>query len=210
MKAQQLFRSLALLAATSLVALQPLSAQRRGDSSTTSSRRTTSSTTVDNSSRRENSSVKPNSDRNKPSGQPDRGQGNVERPSSPNRDKDVVHNSRPSNKPAPNKPQYTSPSNSKYGNRGDRYKADYIRRNGQHYVHQAPPKPRYEPLRYDNRYHNRRGYVWVSGYWQWDNWSRSYYWVDGYWARERAGYAYYPGYWEPVRGGYVWIEGGWF
>jgi len=58
----------------------------------------------------------------------------------------------------------------------------------------APP-----PLRYE-RVVERRGYVWVPGYWSWNG--HRHVWVAGYSAPERHGYHYYPSRWD--RDGRYW------
>ncbi len=53
-------------------------------------------------------------------------------------------------------------------------------------------------------------YVWVSGYWDWDDYYRDYVWVDGTWALPpRRGWAWTDGYWECGPNGYIWISGYW-
>jgi hypothetical protein len=60
----------------------------------------------------------------------------------------------------------------------------------------APP-----PLRHEAIPAPRRGYVWVSGYW---NWHRNrHVWVPGTWVRERRGYAYQHHQW--VQRGDSWV-----
>src|SRR5579872_1270358 len=53
------------------------------------------------------------------------------------------------------------------------------------------------------------GYLWVPGYWAWDE-ELGYYWVPGYWtAPPEVGYLWTPGYWGWVGGVYAWHAGYW-
>ncbi|MDR0427856.1 MAG: YXWGXW repeat-containing protein [Dysgonamonadaceae bacterium] len=53
-------------------------------------------------------------------------------------------------------------------------------------------------------------YVWIDGYWSWDDYYREYVWVQGYWARAPYRDAYWiPGYWEFYGNGYRWINAYW-
>jgi hypothetical protein len=53
-------------------------------------------------------------------------------------------------------------------------------------------------------------YVWIDGYWSWDNYYREYVWVQAYWAVAPYVNAYWiPGYWESYRNGYRWIDACW-
>lgn len=53
-------------------------------------------------------------------------------------------------------------------------------------------------------------YVWVNGYWDWDDYYRDYVWVDGTWALPpRHGWVWTDGYWENGPNGYLWISGYW-
>lgn len=40
----------------------------------------------------------------------------------------------------------------------------------------------------------RDGYIWISGYWNWDG--HRHVWVGGHWAHARPGYSYHPARWE--------------
>jgi glycine zipper 2TM protein/YXWGXW repeat-containing protein len=69
-------------------------------------------------------------------------------------------------------------------------------------VYQAPPAPVvYAPPQ------PRAGFVWVSGFWQWDG--RRYHWREGYWERERPGFEYVPAAWVLVGGGWRLTPGHW-
>lgn len=46
----------------------------------------------------------------------------------------------------------------------------------------------------------RRGYVWVSGYWDWRG--HRHHWVRGHWKRHRPGYYYEPARWVHRGGRY--------
>ena len=54
---------------------------------------------------------------------------------------------------------------------------------------------------------NRRGYLWISGYWRWAG--LTYVWTNGFWERERHGFHWHDGYWEETPHGFYWIEGYW-
>jgi hypothetical protein len=54
------------------------------------------------------------------------------------------------------------------------------------------------------------GYIWVPGYWAWDEEAGDYYWVPGYWAPPPAvGLLWTPGYWGWSGGLYIWHAGYW-
>src|SRR5580693_5804240 len=51
------------------------------------------------------------------------------------------------------------------------------------------------------------GYLWVPGYWAYDN-DYGYYWVPGYWSEPpEVGFLWTPGYWGYVGGVYAWNDG---
>ncbi|MDR1720394.1 MAG: YXWGXW repeat-containing protein [Dysgonamonadaceae bacterium] len=53
-------------------------------------------------------------------------------------------------------------------------------------------------------------YVWIDGYWTWDNRYREYVWVQSHWALVPYQGAYWiPGYWELYGGRYRWIDACW-
>jgi hypothetical protein len=53
------------------------------------------------------------------------------------------------------------------------------------------------------------GYLWVPGYWAWDD-EEGYYWVPGYWAAPpTVGFLWTPGYWGWSGGVYAWHAGYW-
>ena len=58
----------------------------------------------------------------------------------------------------------------------------------------APPPP-------------RAGFVWVSGFWEWEG--RRYLWREGYWERERPGFEYVPAAWILVGGAWRLTPGHW-
>src|SRR5687767_8804451 len=66
---------------------------------------------------------------------------------------------------------------------------------------QAPPPPREE------RFANRRGFVWVPGHWDWEN--GQYVWVDGKYERERRGKRFRQARWELQNGAWVRVDGSW-
>jgi len=53
------------------------------------------------------------------------------------------------------------------------------------------------------------GYIWIPGYWAWDE-DEGYYWVPGYWeAPPEVGFLWTPGYWGWSGGAYLWHAGYW-
>lgn len=69
-------------------------------------------------------------------------------------------------------------------------------------IETAPPPPRAERVPAA-----RRGYVWVPGYWNWQN--RRHVWVKGTWVRERKGYTYHQPTWEQRDGKWQMERGNW-
>lgn len=67
-----------------------------------------------------------------------------------------------------------------------------------------PPAPVYEPVPVA-----RPGYVWIPGYWDWDDHYRKHAWKRGYWERERPGYIYESPRWVQGGGGWVLVPGRW-
>jgi hypothetical protein len=54
------------------------------------------------------------------------------------------------------------------------------------------------------------GYVWVPGYWAWDERAADYYWVPGTWvAPPTGGLLWTPGYWSCRNDVYSWVPGYW-
>jgi hypothetical protein len=70
------------------------------------------------------------------------------------------------------------------------------------YVDTAPPAPRYEVVPAP-----RAGYVWQSGYWDWNNGHHN--WHKGYWVKEKHGYYYHPSRWEQRDGRWTLEHGRW-
>ena len=78
------------------------------------------------------------------------------------------------------------------------------------YAYTDPPPPRYTYVE------ARPGYVWVDGYWYWQN--SNWAWRNGYYAAERPGYywvqgtyvqrRYRPGYWSRGRTPVVHVQPG--
>lgn len=65
----------------------------------------------------------------------------------------------------------------------------------------APPPVRVE------RYDNRRGYVYVSGNWNWSG--NQWVWVAGHYERERRGYRYREPRWEQQNDAWISVQGAW-
>lgn len=53
------------------------------------------------------------------------------------------------------------------------------------------------------------GFVWISGYWWWDDERSDFIWLSGVWRRPPPGLTWVPGYWNQVAGGYQWVSGYW-
>jgi|SRR5688500_2137949 len=70
------------------------------------------------------------------------------------------------------------------------------------YVNFAPPPAYYEPVPVA-----RVGWVWVPGYWGWQN--HAYHWVPGHYVRARPGYVYHAPSWYSHGGRYYYAHGGW-
>jgi hypothetical protein len=86
-----------------------------------------------------------------------------------------------------------------------------VDRNGRPLGGGAPPVAEYPvapppPVQVENP-GMRAGYVWVSGYYQWQG--GAYAWTPGHWERERANMIWQPGRWELRGDRYVWVEGNW-
>jgi hypothetical protein len=69
-------------------------------------------------------------------------------------------------------------------------------------VRVAPPQPRVERVPPP-----RRGYVWVSGNWDWNG--RRYVWRTGHWERARPGHRWREDRWVERNGGWARERGGW-
>src|SRR5262245_1470922 len=68
---------------------------------------------------------------------------------------------------------------------------------------EAPPPPREE------RHEVRRGYVWVSGHWDWNRRERRWDWIGGRLERERRGQRWREARWEQRGDEWVLIDGQW-
>lgn len=53
------------------------------------------------------------------------------------------------------------------------------------------------------------GYVWISGYWAWDDDRKDFIWISGVWRIPPANSEWVPGYWTKVADGYQWVAGFW-
>jgi WXXGXW repeat (2 copies) len=54
------------------------------------------------------------------------------------------------------------------------------------------------------------GYIWVPGYWDWDDVDADYYWVPGTWVMApEVGFLWTPGYWAWDGNGFVFTDGYW-
>lgn len=68
----------------------------------------------------------------------------------------------------------------------------------------APPPPRVE-----NPGPARRGHIWITGSWTWNNDAKQYTWVPGHWGRIKANHTWHPPRWEQRGNGWIRIEGEW-
>ena len=71
------------------------------------------------------------------------------------------------------------------------------------YVTVDPPAPRLEVIGSAPA----PGYVWIDGYWGWDN--GAYAWRQGRWERPRSGYRWVPHRWQRDSGGWRLSAGYW-
>jgi hypothetical protein len=78
-----------------------------------------------------------------------------------------------------------------------------IKSNRNNIIVKRPNRPNYVK----KPFLNRRGYLWISGYWGWSG--NTYIWIDGFWERERHGFHWHDGYWEETPHGFYWVEGYW-
>lgn len=67
-----------------------------------------------------------------------------------------------------------------------------------------PPAPMYEVVPAP-----RPGYVWLPGYWDWDDGHHKHAWKKGRWELERPGYVYESPRWIQSRDGWVLVPGRW-
>ena len=66
---------------------------------------------------------------------------------------------------------------------------------------QPPPEPRAE------NQGNKKGYVWITGRWDWQN--ANWEWVPGHWERAKAKHHWRSGEWRLDGDVYIWVDGGW-
>lgn len=52
-------------------------------------------------------------------------------------------------------------------------------------------------------------YVWVPGYWAWDQDRKGYIWISACWRAAPANMSWVPGYWSQAEGGWEWVAGFW-
>lgn len=52
-------------------------------------------------------------------------------------------------------------------------------------------------------------YIWISGYWAWDEERASFIWISGVWRLPPPGRTWMPGYWTEAGGGWQWVSGFW-
>ena len=53
------------------------------------------------------------------------------------------------------------------------------------------------------------GYVWVEGYWRWNNFFERYVWQKARWKKIKRNHIWVPGFWESSPAGFYWVEGYW-
>ena len=57
--------------------------------------------------------------------------------------------------------------------------------------------------------YKRPGYIWMDGYWQWNNFYGRYIWKQARWKKIKRNHYWIPGFWEITLGGFVWVQGYW-
>ena len=57
--------------------------------------------------------------------------------------------------------------------------------------------------------YNRRGYIWVEGYWKWNAFFGQYTWQKARWKKVKRNHYWVPGFWEITPGGFFWVAGYW-
>lgn len=55
----------------------------------------------------------------------------------------------------------------------------------------------------------RPGYVYIDGYWKWNNKRRTYVWVDGRYVKKKKNKVWVTGTWVKVSGGWTYKQGYW-
>ena len=55
----------------------------------------------------------------------------------------------------------------------------------------------------------RTGYIWVDGYWKWNNRYRKYVWINGRTFKNKKNKVWIQGQWSKTRGGYFYTRGHW-
>ncbi|MFH1746149.1 MAG: YXWGXW repeat-containing protein [Planctomycetota bacterium] len=71
----------------------------------------------------------------------------------------------------------------------------------------SPPPESIEEMPPDER--PEGNFVWIGGYWSWDDEDGDYLWVSGIWRDVPPGRQWVPGYWRQSPKGYQWISGYW-
>lgn len=55
----------------------------------------------------------------------------------------------------------------------------------------------------------RTGYIWVDGYWKWNNRYRKYVWINGRTIKNKKNKVWIQGHWSKNGGGYFYARGYW-
>ncbi len=54
-----------------------------------------------------------------------------------------------------------------------------------------------------------RDFIWIPGYWGWEDPEQRFIWISGVWRRPPLGATWNPGFWQKVTTGYAWVSGFW-
>ena len=81
-----------------------------------------------------------------------------------------------------------------------------VKKNRNHVVVSKPRRPGIIVKRPN---YQRRGYVWVEGYWKWNAFFGQYMWQKARWIKIKRNHFWVPGFWEVTPGGFFWVEGYW-
>ena len=81
-----------------------------------------------------------------------------------------------------------------------------VKSNRNRVVVNKPRKPRIIVKRPN---YNRKGYIWVDGYWKWNTFYGQYTWQKARWVKVKRNHYWIPGFWEITPGGFFWVNGYW-
>lgn len=55
----------------------------------------------------------------------------------------------------------------------------------------------------------KSNYIWIEGYWKWNRKTHNYAWVNGHLIKQKRGKVWVGGYWEQFNGGWFYTSGKW-